>query len=207
MKIVNLILPLMVVAFCVAEYVSGNRLPSGARLTVAVFLMVAILWRYQHISPARMTQWVYRKFHRAESASSAMWFAAAYGSGLVCMVPVFRVFHRLARAQDSDVVYASSFSLLAIPAVFASVSIWETSRRGHVMPTTISMAALFVAVATVYYLVVKSGNNDENVVHQSLIGLHGVLILIVVPIIRWWFRRKVCPTAGSTLPKSSVSGR
>jgi hypothetical protein len=188
-----LMLPLMVVAFGLAEYVSEYKLPFWARLALAAFLVVTILWRYLHISPKTMTQWAYRKFHRAGSGRSAMWFAAAYGCGLVCMALACRVLQVLTQDLTGEFVFfAFLWPILAMPAIFVSASIWVTSRRDQVMPTVASMTAIFTAVAAVFFAFAmrNGGGNDLAVLIQSLIGLHGVLILILVPIIRWWFRRK-----------------
>jgi hypothetical protein len=183
-------LPLMVVAFGLAEYLSEYKLPFWARLALAVFLVVTILWKYLHISPETMTQWAYLKFRRAGSGRSAMWFATAYASGLVCMALAYQVLHVYTQDLAGDVLfYAFLWPILALPAVFVSASIWVTSRRDQVMPTAASMTAIFTAVAAVYFAyATRNEGNEWAVVIQSLIGLHGVLILILVPTIRWWFR-------------------
>lgn len=98
----------------------------------------------------------------------------------------------LGRHRGSDlfllIYYGFFWVTLALPAVFASTSIWVASRRDLTIPPAASMTVIFGAVATVYYFLVK-GANDWNVVIQTLIGFHGVLILVSVPIIRWWRRR------------------
>jgi hypothetical protein len=48
-----LMLPLCIVSFYLTECFSESRLPFRAHLTLAVFLVVTILWRYQRVKKKR----------------------------------------------------------------------------------------------------------------------------------------------------------
>jgi hypothetical protein len=102
----------------------------------------------------------------------------------------------LSTSQESSLIYDAIYwsvfwSILVSPTVFASASIWAASRRDQVIPPAGSLVAVFAAVARVYYLLatLKDSSNDWSAVIASLIGLHGVLLLILIPAIRWWSRR------------------
>lgn len=127
-----------------------------------------------------------------------MAFAVAYGAGLICMVVAFKILVRpsagllgIHRASELSLLiyYTFFWMILALPAVCAAAAIWVTSRRDLIMPPAASMAVIFGTIAAVYYSSAKSASNDWNAVVQTLIGFHGVLMLISIPVIRWWLRR------------------
>ncbi len=90
------------------------------------------------------------------------------------------------------VYFTLLWPILAAPAMFASISIWAALRRDQVLPTAASLMAMFAADATTYFFwaTSKDANNDWAALIQSLIGFHAVLILILLPIICWQFKRR-----------------
>jgi hypothetical protein len=90
------------------------------------------------------------------------------------------------------VYFSLLWPILAAPAMFASISIWAALRRDQVLPTAASLMAMFAADSTTYFFWATSNdaNNDWAALIQSLIGFHAVLILILLPIICWRFKRR-----------------
>ncbi len=189
MKKAILILPLLIlaVAFCV----TAHHQSIGLRLTLGAILVVAILWAILNVTPVSIAAWVFGRFHRSGSRKSALQFAVAYGGGLVCMILAFSVLKNITE-RESDVFFTFLWPILAMPAIFASASVWVALRRNQLLPTAISMTAIFTAIAAVFFaLEMRNGGWKKEVVIQSLIGFHGALILTLVPMIRWWFHRKL----------------
>ncbi len=141
-----------------------------------------------------MFRWVCRNLYRVGSARTAIWFAGAYATGLACMVLAFSALQtaEVALELPTAVYFTLLWPILAAPAMFASISIWAALRRDQVLPTAASLMAMFAADATAYFFWATSndGNNDWAVLIQSLIGFHAVLILILLPIICWRFKRR-----------------
>lgn len=201
MKVTSLstaILPVLVVFFCIANYVWGNEVAFLVRLTTGVLLVVAVLWRHLRIAPKSMFRWVYQQFHREGSAKSTIWFAVAYTGGLACMIRAFGAIdylvgtlHLDADDNDAVTVVGGFLALIALPVAVPAVSIWATSRRKMVTPTAASMIAVYAAVGSIYFAIVtRNGGWKEEALFSSVIGTHGVLILILVAVVAWRNRHR-----------------
>lgn len=93
--------------------------------------------------------------------------------------------------NDAVTVVGAILALIALPVGLLAVSIWATSRRGMVTPTAASMIAVYAAVGWFYFVIATRNRGwKEEALFSSVIGIHGVLILILVAVVGWRNRHK-----------------